>query len=160
MKPLSSYARTSTDRSAFSLHDCRAKSAELSLRDSALTFGFPDGIFTPEYGRDWPNTGPAAVTFALSQPPEEAVRCDLFAREGDREFRQSVPAETLIAEINRGAWELEFLYRYDGYEEVFYVCYLWQSAEPYVREAHLFIETKEILFRWDEPAGNRQSESD
>ena len=154
MKPLHTYARTSTDRSAFSLHDCRAKSAALSLRDGTLTFRFPDGIFSPEYGSDWPNTGPAAVTFALALPAEGAIRFDLFEKEGDRTFRKTVPAEVLVEEIDRGAWELEFLYRYDGYKRVFYRCCLWQDAEPRSREAHLFLETEEITFRWDEPAGH------
>ena len=142
------FAFSSDEKEAFSLHDCRAKSA--SFEDGRLTFFFPDGIFWTGYGRDWPNTGPAAAAFDVSSPDD--VRFYLFTERDGETVRERVPAEELIGGIIAGAWELEFLYRYDGYRDLLYLCEVWQSCEPYSRQAQLFIGTDRAVFFWNPPA--------
>jgi hypothetical protein len=36
--------------------------------------------------------------------------------------------------INNSEWELEFAYRYDGYEEVLYKCWILENHEPWTYE--------------------------
>ena len=137
-----------TDRERFSLHDCRAVSAELV--EDRLTFTFPGGIFCADYGKDWPNTGAAAVEFALD--PQRGSHVDLFRESGEETVRECLALEALTGKLNAGEWELEFLFRYDGYGEILYICYIWGLREPGCFEAHLSLGVKDApVFRWDPP---------
>ena len=67
--------------------------------------------------------------------------------------------EHLIDKINEGEWELEFAYRYDGYEEILVKRQssakdtIWQKHEPWSCECELWIGTKEkTIFRWNLPS--------
>ena len=141
-----------TDRERFSLHDCRAVSAELV--EDRLIFVFPGGIFCADYGKDWPNTGAAAVEFALD--PQRGSRVYLFRESGEETVRECLALETLTGKLNAGEWELEFLFRYDGYGEILYICYIWGLREPGCFEAHLSLGVKDApVFRWDPPETRR-----
>ena len=142
------YERSSTDKERFSLHDCRATSAERI--GERLIFRFPDGIFCADYSKDWPNTGKAEVEFVID--PQRGVCLDLFEDSEGKTVRRQYTLEQLTEKINRGEWELEFLYRYDGYEEVLYLGYIWTTDASGTYECELWIGTKEnTVFRWDEP---------
>ena len=145
------YEHESTDIDRFSLHDCRATSAEFTREDGRLVFRFPDGIFASDYSDDWPNTGRAEVEFRLD--PMRGVTVYLFEDAGDAAVRRECPLCCLIDRINAREWELEFAYRYDGYEEILYKCWLWENDSPHTYECELWIGTKDdVVFRWDAPA--------
>ena len=138
------YRFRSTERERFSLHDCRAKRAERT--GERLTFFFPDGIWCRDRGEDWPNTGPAAVTFSLDRLGETTVY--LFEQTAAGDLRRELPLAELLERINTGAWELEFGYRYDRYREVLVTGWVWQDREPWSRECQLFLPTREPTEYW------------
>ena len=143
------YAFQSSDSGKFSLHDCIAN--QVIREGDRLTFRFPDGIYWDEYGSDWPNTGPAETEFIID--PMRGVSFFLFEKRGDITVRREYTPEEWVDRINRGEWELEFAYRYDGYEEILYVCWIWENGEPWSYEAQLWIGTKEPpVFRWNPAA--------
>ena len=148
------YSYQNNDRTRFSLHDCRAKHIE--REGNLLTFFFPDGIYYEEYGDDWPNTGKAAVSFTVDDL--RGVTFYLFAETDGQTVRRQIELEQLIEKVNQGIWELEFAYRYDGYQEIMYSCWLWQQEIPYMREAQLFIGfTEEPVFLWDPDTASETS---
>ncbi len=140
------YEYVSTEKDKFSLHDCRAVSVEQI--DDRLIFFLPNGFFFEEYSNDWPNTGKAEVEFVID--PMRGVTVYLFKESEAQTVREQYTLEQLIERINRGEWELEFAYRYDGYEEILYKCWIWENHTPWTYECELWIGTKEdIVFRWD-----------
>lgn len=143
------YEYSSTDKDRFSLHDCRATSAKLT--DGQLVFFLPDGILFDDYSEDWPNTGKAEVEFIID--PMRGVTVYQFIESKEQTIRKELTLEQLIDMINKNEWELEFAYRYDGYEEVLYKCWIWQKQKPWACECELWIGTKEkTIFRWDSPS--------
>lgn len=143
------YEHSSTDKDRFSLHDCRSTSAELI--NDRLIFSIPDGIFFDDYSDDWPNTGKAEVEFVID--PIRGVSVYLFTQSKGKTIRKEYTLKQLIKRVNRHKWELEFAYRYEGYEEVLYKCWIWEDHEPWSYECELWIGTKEnTVFRWDSPA--------
>ncbi|MDD5935782.1 MAG: hypothetical protein PUC65_09510 [Clostridiales bacterium] len=142
------YDLISTDKEKFSLHDCRTTSAK--YEDGQLTLYFPNGIFFEDYSDDWPNTGNAAVEFLVD--PMRGVSFYLFEECEGNVIRREYTMEQLIEKINNKEWELEFAYRYDGYQEILYMCWIWCNHEPYSYECQFFIGTKEeVVFRWNPP---------
>ena len=143
------YEYTCKDKERFSLHDCRALSARLI--DGRLVFQFPDGIFCADYSKDWPNTGKAEVSFTID--PMRGTSFYLFVEREGKTIREEYPIENLIEKINAQEWELEFAYRYDGYQEILYTGWIWSDHIPWTFECQLWIGTKEdTLFRWNRPA--------
>ena len=143
------YEYQSTEKERFSFHDCRAVSAEMI--GERLIFRFPDGIFCEDYSDDWPNTGKAEVEFTLD--PMRGVTFYLFVDSKGETLRREVAIDRLIEKLARHEWELEFAYRYDGYEEILYKCWIWENREPWSYEGELWIGTGEnTVFRWDPPA--------
>jgi len=142
------YRYSSTDKDRFSLHDCLATAAELN--GEHLIFTFPDGIFYDEYSNDWPNTGKAEVEFIIDRM--RGVTVYEFIDEKGQTFRKEYSLEQLLEKINSAKWELEFAYRYDGYEEILYKCWIWEKSGQGTFECELWIGTKEdVIFRWDSP---------
>lgn len=143
------YEYTSKDKDRFSLHDCRALSAGFS--DGILTFRFPDGIFCADYSNDWPNTGKAQVEFTVD--PMRGVCFYLFISAEGKTIRQEYTVEQLAEKINTHEWELEFAYRYDGFEEILYTGWIWAEQKPWTYECELWVGSREdTVFRWDPPA--------
>ncbi len=142
------YDFESSDKDRFSLHDCYAQEAELA--DHRLIFRFPDGIYCHGYSDDWPNTGRAEVTFPLVAG--ESATFYQFVDDGKQTVRRQIELRELLEKINAGEWQLEFAYRYDGFREVLYTCWLWVDRPPWSYECQLFIGTQEdTVFRWDAP---------
>ena len=142
------YSYSSTDKDRFSLHDCLATAVELN--GEHLIFTFPDGIFYDEYSNDWPNPGKAEVEFIIDRM--RGVTVYEFIDEKGQTFRKEYSLEQLLEKINSAKWELEFAYRYDGYEEILYKCWIWEKSGQGTFECELWIGTKEdVIFRWDSP---------
>ena len=140
------YEFSSTDKEKFSLHDCRSTSVELI--NGRLIFKLPDGFFNADYSDDWPNTGSAEVEFAID--PMRGVYLNIFADSDGQTIRKEYTLDQLVEKINNSEWELEFAYRYDGYEEILYKCWIWFDHEPWSYEGELWIGTKEdTVFRWN-----------
>ena len=145
------YEFSSTDKEKFSLHDCRAASVELV--NERLIFKLPDGFFNVDYSQDWPNTGKAEVEFKID--PMRGVCLYVFADAGGQTIREEYTLEQMVEKINGSEWELEFAYRFDGYEEILYKCWIWIDHAPRSYEGELWIGTKEdTVFRWDSPEAN------
>ena len=144
------YKYTSTDKRQFCLHDCRATSVDLI--NNRLIFHFPNGIYYDDYSDDWPNTGKAEVEYRI-----DGVMFYLFVDKNACEIRERYSAEELAQKINTGAWELEFGYQYDGYQEVLHTGWIWQEQEPWMQECQMFIETSDdAIYRWDLPADDKE----
>lgn len=141
------YELKSQDSDAFSLHDCR--SSLIEYENNRLTFFFPAGIFCEDYGDDWPNTGAASVEYLVD--PKGRVFLYLFMEIDGQTIRKEYSIEELIQAVNSGRWELEFAYRFDGYQEVLYTCWIWENQQPWTYEAQLFIGMKEEVFRYNPP---------
>lgn len=142
------YEFLSSDKDKFSLHDCFSTSVELI--DKRLIFKLPDGFFFQDYSKDWPNSGKAEVEFTID--PERGVWLNLFVDSEGQTIRKEYTLDQLVEKINSQEWELEFAYRYDGYEEVLYRCWIWIKQAPWSYEAELWIGTKEnTVFRWNSP---------
>ena len=141
------YEYTSNEKEKFSLHDCRAVS--LKMDGNSLDFYFPDGIYYEGYGEDWPNTGRAEVSFKLI--PQYTIHFYTFEGDGRESVRKFYTVRQLADKLASGEWELEFAYRYDGYREIMYTCWIWQNQEPWSMEAQLFIASEETVFNWDPP---------
>ncbi len=145
------YKFSSTDKEKFSLHDCRAASVELV--NERLIFKLPDGFFNVDYSPDWPNTGKAEVEFKID--PMRGICLYVFADAGEQTIREEYTLEQMVEKINGSEWELEFAYRFDGYEEILYKCWIWIDHAPWPYEGELWIGTKEdTVFRWDSPEAN------
>ena len=143
------YENVSSDKEKFSLHDCLVRSAR--LENGHLFFRFPDGIFYKDYSDDWPNTGKAEVEFAIDS--DRGVTVYMFLNEKEQTIRKEYTLPELIIKINSKEWILEFAYRYDGYKEVLYKCWIWENRGPCSFECELWISIKEdTVFRWDQPA--------
>ncbi len=139
---------SSTDKEKFSLHDCFATSVE--LKDNRLIFKLPDGFFCSDYSNDWPNTGNAEVEFITD--PMRGVSVNLFVDSDGQTIRKDFTLEQLVEKINAKEWELEFAYRYDGYEEILYKCWIWENPDRGSYECELWIGSKEnVVFRWNSP---------
>ena len=148
-----SYRYNSTDKAKFSLHDCRTDHIE--LEDGRLTFFFPSGIFCTDYGDDWPNTGAASLEYNVDSM--RGITFYAFRETGGQTVREEYEPEQLIEKVNSKEWELEFAYRYEGYQEVLHMCWIWQNGEPWTMEAQLFIGTKEPeIFCYDPPEGDAE----
>ena len=142
------YVFSSSDKEKFSLHDCRATSVEL-INDH-LIFRLPDGFYCADHSKDWPNSGKAEIEFIID--PMRGVYLNLFVESDGQTIRKKYTIEQMVERINSQEWELEFAYRYDGYEEVLYNCWVWIKQAPWSYEAELWIGTKEdTIFRWDSP---------
>lgn len=142
------YEYSSTDKERFSLHDCVATSVELI--NDRLIFYLPDGFFCKDYSNDWPNTGKAEIEFKLNSIEE--VNLYLFVEAEGKTIRTQYTIEQMIEKINNKEWEIEFAYRYDGYEEILYKCWIWEKPLRRTYESELSIRTKEnIIFRWNSP---------
>lgn len=136
------YENESRNPDHFSLHDCRARSADYG--GGALTFFFPEGFYYSPYGKDWPNTGDASVSFKTND-----AYLYLFVQKDGQTIREEYTADQLVDKINGKEWEPEFLYRYDGYKEIMFYGWIWVDREPFYHEFQLFIETDEETYRWD-----------
>ena len=142
------YEHVSHDKDRFSLHDCKAD--HISYEGKKLRFCFPDGIWYMDFGDDWPNTGKAAVEFQIDG--FRGITFYGFEKQNGIVVRKEYSVEELMEKVNAGEWQLEFAYRYDGFEEIFYSCWIWREEEPWSFEAQLFIGTKEeTLYFYDDP---------
>ena len=135
------YKYESNDADGFSLHDCRAQSAQYD--NGILTFFFQNGLYRNN-GRKRLNTGDAAVSFK-----NEDVVFYLFVQKDGKTIREEYEADQLVDKINRREWEPEFLYRYDRYKEIMFSGWVWVNCEPFHHEFQLFIETDEETYRWN-----------
>ena len=142
------YEFSSSDKERFSPHDCISTSVERI--NERLIFKLPDGFFCRDYSEDWPNTGKAEVEFTID--PMRGVYLNLFVDSGGQTLRKEYTLDQLVEKINHQEWELEFAYRYDGYENILYTCWIWINQAPWSYEGELWIGTKEkTVFRWDSP---------
>ncbi len=139
------YEFSSTAKENFSLHDCRATVAD--LKGNVLTFYFPEGIFYNEYEDCWPNTGPAAVKYVVEYLDE--VTFYLFEERLCQKTVKEYTIQQLIEKINSQQWQLEFLYRYDGYREVMYTVDVWFNKKPWSYQGQLFIRNTSETFFWN-----------
>ncbi len=135
----------STDKKCFSLHDCKATEAD--LKDNVLTFYFPEGIFYHEYADFWPNTGSGAVEYFIEYLDE--VTFYLFEKSLNQKVVKEYNVSQLVDKINSKKWQLEFLYRYDGYKEVMFTVMVWFNRKPYSYEGQLFIRNVKETFMWN-----------
>ena len=143
----------STEKERFSLHDCRADHIEYT--DGKLVFFFPSGIYCEDYGDDWPNTGAASLEYAVDEM--RGITFYVFGKEEDATVREEYTPDQLMEKVNSGEWELEFAYRYDGFQEVMHTCWVWRDEAPWMLEAQLFIGTKEPdIFSYDPPKGDTE----
>ncbi len=126
----------------FSLHDCHALSAEYN--NGSLTFFFPEGFYYAAYGKDWPNTGDASVSFKT----QDAIFY-LFVEKDGQTICEEYTADQLVDKVNRKEWDLEFLYRYDGYKRILFFGWVWVNCAPFSLEFQLFIATDEETYRWN-----------
>ena len=116
-----------------------------------MVFIFPDGIFFEEYSNDWPNTGKAEVEFTIDLL--RGITVYQFIESDKQTIRTELDIKLLIEKINSKEWELEFLYRYDGYQQILYECWIWENIGTQTYECELWIGTKtDAVFRWDAPA--------
>lgn len=141
------YEFTSNDKECFSLHDCRADGAELT--GDQLILYFTKGIFYNEYGDYWPNTGRAAVEFVIEHVDE--ITFYLFKEKRKKKIVQEYTARQLVDKISSQKWQLEFLYRYDGYEQTMHSVMVCFDKRPYSYEGQLFIRFKSETFKWNSP---------
>lgn len=63
--------------------------------------------------------------------------------------RISLELEILIANVNSGKWELEFLSEYRTYRGVFFTCLILSKKRPYMRECQLFLDHDEMKCYWN-----------
>ncbi len=139
------YKYKSTDQKCFSLHDCRATRAE--LKENVLILYFPEGIFYRHYDDFWPNTGSGAVKYVIEHLDE--VTFYLFEKRLNQRVVREYTIRQLVDKINSKQWQLEFLYRYDGYKEVMYTVEVWFNKKTYSYEGQLFIKNTKETFMWN-----------
>ena len=149
---------SSEDKEKFSLHDCFAESVEYN--DGKLTFYFPDGIFydDDDYDDDWPNTGEAAVTFKANHELHPSMEWEpylyVFEEKDGLEDNaiaicKKYSAAQLAEKINSGVLELEFAYRYDGFNGKIFTCWVHSGRLCWMGE--LFIPAGGEIYRWNPP---------
>lgn len=64
--------------------------------------------------------------------------------------RVSLNVKTLMDNINRGKWELEFLYEYHAYHGVLFCCCLWTKDIPYSIECQLILDCDDMQCYWNQ----------
>lgn len=138
---------------SISLHDCRATS--MSVQEHALLFHFDDGFWVSPTDK----RNPFGNIVRTDKSEIQLVRfevSDIHIFKEVRVFhrmvstkRVSFSLEKLMANINSGKWELEFVYEYHAHKGVLYQCWIWMKQPPYHMECQIVIDCEEIEYHWN-----------
>lgn len=133
--------------SKVSLHDCRA--TKVSFKNGNLSFLFTDGIFLVK-DKKVLKTGSARVKFYLENRDEDDITIQVFKKKLNKIIREEWTLKKLIKGINKGKYELEFLYRYQGYNSMIFECWLWFDKKPYHMECTLKMYIDKLEYYWSD----------
>lgn len=139
-----------------SLHDCRATA--VSLKNKKLAFTFPDGFFVCDQNKQNPYgktlcTDQSEIEFQIL---EEDVTVYIFSRKMGKTIREEWEIRDYIEKINDHTYELEFLYKYKGYQSMIFECMIWFNKKPYCKECVLMMRTEDITYRWNQLCEDRE----
>lgn len=141
--------------STISLHDCR--SDKISIEGNDFIIDFPDGFWiTPAHAlnsNDRPlRTGPAQLRF------KDCEVDNIYIFKETRLFqrtlltrRVTIDLTELIEEVNKGPYELEFLYEYHSSISALYTCCVWNKNRGIPHECQLDLTVMgSIEYCWNE----------
>lgn len=136
-----------------SLHDCRATQMRIDGHD--LYFKFDDGFWIIADTEN--NTNRETLKTDKSQLKIRNYDIsDLYVFKEIRLFRRLISThrvrlslEKLAANINKGKWELEFIYEYHSFHSVLFSCWIWSKSKPYHRECQLIIGCDAMECFWN-----------
>ena len=129
------------------LHDCRAN--KISWDENILSFYFPDGIWIWDVG-DAVKTDVAQVDFEIMDKEVDSVDIFLFKKNrSGKVIREEWGLENFINAVNNEIFELEFLYKYQGYQSILYKCCVWFDRAPYHYECEIIMHTENMICRWN-----------
>lgn len=137
-----------------SLHDCRAE--KMNDSQGVLSFCFPDGFWVmaqhPENeSKDCVRTDEAQVDIQIIDEEIDGVEIYLFREDGSKKvIREEWELENFIHAVNDGAFQVEFITRYESYQSVLYKCWVWFDTEPYHYECEIILHTENITYHWNQ----------
>lgn len=137
-----------------SLHDCRAE--KMSMKDGTLSFIFPDGLWILDQhpdnvSEDIVKTDLAQVDFQIIDEEIDGVEIFLFKKnKSGKVIREEWESANFINAVNDGTFQVEFLYKYQGYQSVLYKCWVWFDGTPYNYECEITLHTENITYSWNE----------
>ena len=100
------------------LHDCRAN--KMAWNENVLSFYIPDGIWVWMTGETI-KTKEAKVDFEIIDKEIDGVDIYLFKKNrSGKVVREEWELNNFINAVNNGTFELEFLYKYQGYQSILY----------------------------------------
>ena len=69
--------------------------------------------------------------------------------------RVSLSVEQLMANINCGKWELEFINEYHSDRDVLYQCWIWMNHSPFHIECQITLDCDKIVYHWNNLCENK-----
>ncbi len=142
-----------------SLHDCRATA--MAIHENDLLFTFDDGFWVSfEDERN-----PFNNTVRTDKSEVQIVHFDvpdIYIFKELRIFRRLVSTkriclsvEQLMANINCGKWELEFIYEYHSDRGVLYQCWIWMNHAPFHIECQIALDCDKTVYHWNNLCENK-----
>ncbi len=130
-----------------SLHDCRAN--RMSWEDGILSFFIPDGIWIVEKGEAI-KTNSSRVDFEVMDKNVDDVDIYLFRKtRSGKVIREQWKVDNFINAVNEGTFEVEFLYKYLGYQYILYKCCVWFKKAPYCYECEIEMHSTKMVCRYN-----------
>ena len=69
--------------------------------------------------------------------------------------RVSLSVEQLMANINCGKWELEFINEYHSDRDVLYQCWIWMNHASFHIECQITLDCDKIVYHWNNLCENK-----
>lgn len=145
------YKYCDDDPCLFSLHDCRAE--KMTYENGVLSFCFPDGFWvTGEHPLNSTGkivkTGPSEVKYRILDEDIDGVDIYVFTEKKRRNaLRVRWEPGNLLAAVNGGALQVEFITQYQSWQSILHKCWVWFDCRH--KECEIILHTDQTLWCWD-----------
>lgn len=137
-----------------SLHDCKA--TNITIQEDHLFFEFDDGFWISPIAE----SNPFGYTAKTDKSEIQLIQFNVSNIYIFKEFRllrrpviikrDSLDLEKLMANINCGKWELEFINEYHARKDVLYQCCIWTKQRPYHMDCQIELDCDAIEYHWND----------
>ena len=148
------YTHNEENNRFISLHDCRAE--KMRLENGWLSFFFPNGIWVmddhPENSSEHTvRTDSARADFKILDEELVGIQIFLFRKSrGGKVIREEWETENFINAVNEGAFRVELIDRYDGFQSVLFKGEVRFDQPPYRHECEIILPVEKEVYRWNE----------
>ena len=140
------------DRDVISLHDSRATGIHMDGKD--LVLDFADGFWLVHGSRYNPHENTLRTDAAQVRFVDFEIE-NFYVFKVVRLFRKPIftkriemDLQTLIDNVNSGAWELEFLDEYTRFRGLLFNCWIWHK-KGHTQECQISMDCTETQYYWN-----------